>query len=216
VTFSLDVDAVRFDAQGLVPVVVQDAVSAAVLMLGYADRVALEATLTTGEVHFWSRSRQRLWKKGETSGNVLRVVSLELDCDADALLARVHPVGPTCHRGTTSCFEHQPARLDLGWLAAIVAGRRGAPPESSYTARLLAGPLDRIAQKVGEEGVETALGALLHRPGDGRLAGEAADLAYHLVVLLEATGVGLDEVAAVLAERAGSPRRPASEPSEHE
>jgi phosphoribosyl-AMP cyclohydrolase / phosphoribosyl-ATP pyrophosphohydrolase len=202
----LDLDAVRFDAQGLVPVVVQDALSAAVLMLGYADRQALEATLASGAMHFWSRSRQRLWKKGETSGNELAVASLELDCDADAVLARVHPAGPTCHRGTTSCFEHQPARLELGWLAALVAARRGAPADSSYTARLLTGPLERIAQKVGEEGVEAALGALLHRPGDRRLAGEAADLAYHLVVLLEATGVGLDEVAAVLAERHGLAR----------
>ncbi len=156
----IDLAALRFDDRGLIPVVVQDVGSGAVLMLAYADREAVEKTLSTGQAHFWSRSRQSLWKKGETSGNTLQVVEMTADCDGDALLVRARPAGPTCHRGTRSCFEPNAARLELGWLAAVLESRRDADPETSYTARLLACGIERIAQKVGEEGVETAIAAV--------------------------------------------------------
>jgi phosphoribosyl-ATP pyrophosphohydrolase/phosphoribosyl-AMP cyclohydrolase len=192
----------NYDDRGLIPIVVQDAGSGAVLMLAYANREAVDLTLSTGEAHFWSRSRQALWKKGETSGNVLKVVSVTPDCDGDALLVRAVPAGPTCHRGTRSCFEPNPVRLELGWLAAVLEERRGAAPESSYTARLLSEGIERVAQKVGEEGVETAIAAVSPalRPA---LAGEAADLLYHLLVLLMASGVDPGEVTRELLGRHG-------------
>jgi phosphoribosyl-ATP pyrophosphohydrolase/phosphoribosyl-AMP cyclohydrolase len=207
----IDLATLRFDDRGLLPVVVQDVGSGAVLMLAYADREAVEKTLATGFAHFWSRSRSALWKKGETSGNTLQVVEVTADCDGDALLVRARPAGPTCHRGTRSCFEPNPARLELGWLAAVLASRRGADPETSYTARLLAEGIERIAQKVGEEGVETAIAAVsaaLRGAGEGgerrrALRGEAADLLYHLLVLLQASGVDPGEIAEVLLERHG-------------
>jgi phosphoribosyl-ATP pyrophosphohydrolase/phosphoribosyl-AMP cyclohydrolase len=202
---SIDPVALRYDGQGLLPVVVQDVASGAVLMLAFADREAVEKTLETGQAHFWSRSRQALWRKGETSGNVLEVMEVVADCDGDALLVRARPAGPTCHRGTRSCFEPNPARLELGWLGAVLAERRSADPAESYTARLLARGIDRVAQKVGEEGVETALAAVMAAGGDpdrrAALAGEAADLLYHLLVLLLASGVEPEEVAAELARR---------------
>ena len=142
----IDLSALHFGADGLLPVVVQDVGSGAVLMLAYANREAVERTLATGQAHFWSRSRQALWKKGETSGNTLQVVEVTADCDGDALLVRALPAGPTCHRGTRSCFEPNPARLELGWLADVLASRRGADPETSYTARLLARGIEPIAQ----------------------------------------------------------------------
>lgn len=204
----MNVDELRFDDRGLLPVVVQDVGSGAVLMLAYANREAVELTLKTGEAHFWSRSRQSLWRKGETSGNTLAVVEVTPDCDGDALLVRARPAGPTCHRGTRSCFEPNPARLELGWLAAVLESRRGADPETSYTARLLAQGIERIAQKVGEEGVETALAAVSwsFRGGDERrqaLVGEGADLLYHLLVLLEASGVDPSEIRDELLRRHG-------------
>jgi phosphoribosyl-ATP pyrophosphohydrolase/phosphoribosyl-AMP cyclohydrolase len=201
---SLDPAAVRYDERGLVPVVVQDVASGAVLMLAYADRRAVELTLATGEAHFWSRSRQSLWRKGETSGNTLAVVEALADCDGDALLLRARPAGPTCHRGTRSCFEPNAASLELGWLAAVLAARRGANPDRSYTARLLAAGVERIAQKVGEEGVETvvaALAAAAQPARRGDLVGESCDLLYHLLVLLLASGVAPAELAAELARR---------------
>jgi phosphoribosyl-ATP pyrophosphohydrolase/phosphoribosyl-AMP cyclohydrolase len=204
----------RFDDRGLIPVVVQDVGSGAVLMLAYADREAVERTLATGQAHFWSRSRQALWKKGETSGNTLQVIDVTADCDGDALLVRARPAGPTCHRGTRSCFEPNPARLELGWLAAVLESRRDADPATSYTARLLAAGIERIAQKVGEEGVETAIAAVsaaLRGPGAPAeagerrraLTGEAADLLYHLLVLLQASGVDPGEITERLLERHG-------------
>jgi phosphoribosyl-ATP pyrophosphohydrolase/phosphoribosyl-AMP cyclohydrolase len=207
----MKIDDLRFDDRGLLPVVVQDVGSGAVLMLAYADREAVERTLSTGLAHFWSRSRSALWKKGETSGNTLQVVEMTADCDGDALLVRARPVGPTCHRGTRSCFEPNPARLELGWLAAVLESRRGADPATSYTARLLAQGIERIAQKVGEEGVETAIAAVsaaLRGGGEGgerrrALRGEAADLLYHLLVLLQASGVDPGEITEVLLERHG-------------
>ncbi|HYN22620.1 MAG TPA: bifunctional phosphoribosyl-AMP cyclohydrolase/phosphoribosyl-ATP diphosphatase HisIE [Thermoanaerobaculia bacterium] len=199
----------RFDERGLLPVVVQDVGTAAVLMLAYANREAIERTLATGQAHFWSRSRQALWLKGETSGNTLQVVDAVPDCDGDALLLRVRPAGPACHRGTRSCFEPNPARLELGWLAAVLAERRGADPETSYTARLLASGIERIAQKVGEEGVETAIAAVAGRRDS--VISEAADLLYHLLVLLEASGARPEEVSDELLRRHGFASPPHSD-----
>jgi phosphoribosyl-ATP pyrophosphohydrolase/phosphoribosyl-AMP cyclohydrolase len=206
----IDVASLHFDDRGLIPVVVQDVGSGAVLMLAYANREAVERTLATGQAHFWSRSRQALWKKGETSGNTLQVVEVTADCDGDALLVRALPAGPTCHRGTRSCFEPNPARLELGWLAAVLESRRGADPETSYTARLLARGIERIAQKVGEEGVETAIAAVVAANGGGEggerrkaLIGEAADLLYHLLVLLQASGLDPAEIQEELIRRHG-------------
>lgn len=223
-TITIDPAALRYDERGLLPVVVQDVASGAVLMLAWADRTAVERTLETGQAHFWSRSRQELWRKGETSGNVLEVVSVTADCDGDSLLVRARPAGPTCHRGTRSCFEPNPARLELGWLAAVLAERRGADPAESYTARLLAQGIERVAQKVGEEGVETALAAVagmaegltdgLAPARRAALTGEAADLLYHLLALLLASGIGPEEVAAELLRRAGPAAGRAANPWE--
>ncbi|MBW8874697.1 MAG: bifunctional phosphoribosyl-AMP cyclohydrolase/phosphoribosyl-ATP diphosphatase HisIE [Acidobacteria bacterium] len=211
---SVDPAALRYDDHGLIPVVVQDVNSGAVLMQAFANREAVELTLSTGQAHFWSRSRQALWRKGETSGNVLRVVEVTADCDADSLLVRALPAGPACHRGTRTCFEPNPARLELGWLAAVLESRRGADPETSYTARLLARGIERIAQKVGEEGVETAIAAVVagiaaEKEGGERrkaLIGEAADLLYHLLVLFEASGIDPSEVGEELLRRHGLSR----------
>jgi phosphoribosyl-ATP pyrophosphohydrolase/phosphoribosyl-AMP cyclohydrolase len=186
---------------GLLPAVVQDTASGQVLMLGYMNREALAATLDSGQVTFWSRSKRRLWQKGESSGNTLALVDLQADCDGDAILVRAEPAGPTCHRGTTSCFgegEAQGAGF-LGTLARIVATRAAAPPEESYTARLLAEGNAKIAQKVGEEGIEVALAAVT-RDAEG-CAEETADLLYHLTVLMHARGYGWVEVAEVLRKR---------------
>lgn len=208
------IDELKFDDRGLLPVIVQDVTTGAVLMLAWANREAVERTLATGQVWFWSRSRQSLWRKGETSGNTLTLVEAVADCDGDTLLVRALPAGPVCHRGTRTCFEPNPARLELGWLADILRSRAGADPKTSYTARLLAEGVERIAQKVGEEGVETALAAvsLAARGDEGReerrtaLAGEAADLLYHLLVLLQASGIEPDDVARELAARHGFQR----------
>lgn len=208
---TVDPTTLTYDDCGLLPVVVQDETSGAVLMLAYADREAVERTLATGEVHFWSRSRQTLWRKGETSGNVLRVVSITADCDGDALLVRARPAGPTCHTGSRSCFEPNPARLELGWLAEVLASRRDAGAEGSYTARLLARGLPRIAQKVGEEATETVVAALAG--DDAELTGEAADLLYHLLVLLAARDVDPGAVAAELARRHVESPSSAKEPA---
>jgi phosphoribosyl-ATP pyrophosphohydrolase/phosphoribosyl-AMP cyclohydrolase len=201
---SVSPESLRYDAQGLLPQVVQDVASGAVLMVGWANREAVEATLRTGLAHFWSRSRRELWCKGETSGNALEVVEVRADCDLDALLVRARPAGPTCHTGARSCFEPNPAALELGWLAEVLEQRRGADPASSYTARLLAEGVERIAQKVGEEAVETALAAvagIASTEGRARLVGEAADLLYHLTTLLVALEVEAGEIAAELSRR---------------
>jgi phosphoribosyl-ATP pyrophosphohydrolase/phosphoribosyl-AMP cyclohydrolase len=186
---------------GLLPAVVQDAGTGQVLMLGYMDRAALAATLETGFVTFFSRSRGRLWQKGETSGNRLAVQAVLADCDADALLVRAIPEGPTCHLGTASCFGADgPSGVGfLGKLARIVHERGQADAADSYTARLLNEGPQRIAQKVGEEGVEVALAAVA-RDAAG-CAEEVADLIYHLIVLMEARGIGWDDIAKVLAGR---------------
>jgi len=186
---------------GLLPAVVQDRRSGRVLMLGYMDAQALEATLESGFATFFSRSKQRLWRKGETSGNGLKVHAVTSDCDGDALLVLADPQGPTCHEGTRSCFGDDWLG-GPGWfaeLSAIVAKRAASGGESSYTRRLLDGGPERIAQKVGEEGVELALAAVT-RDAAG-CAEEAADLLYHLAVLLKARGLSWDEIVDVLRRR---------------
>ncbi|KAA2284515.1 bifunctional phosphoribosyl-AMP cyclohydrolase/phosphoribosyl-ATP diphosphatase HisIE [Arenimonas fontis] len=192
-------DALAWDkAGGLLPVVVQDADSLRVLMLGWMDRAALRATLDAGRVTFFSRSRQRLWMKGESSGNVLELVGLEPDCDGDTLLVRARPRGPTCHLGRSSCFPGAPGDF-LAELDALVAQRERERPAGSYTSRLFAGSPRRIAQKVGEEGVETALAAVAQ--DDNALCGEAADLLFHLLVLLRSRGLDWEAVRAELRRR---------------
>lgn len=183
---------------GLVPVVVQDATTLRVLMLGYMDRDAVRATCSSGHVTFYSRSKQRLWTKGESSGHFLDLVSIDVDCDADTLLVRVLPHGPTCHLGRSSCFPDAPGDF-LAELDALVAARERERPAGSYTTRLFEGGIRRIAQKVGEEGVETALAAVAQE--DDALLGEAADLLYHLQVLLRARGLGLEDAVKVLRGR---------------
>lgn len=186
---------------GLLPAIVQHALTGEVLMLGYMNAAALESTQRTGHVTFFSRSKQRLWTKGESSGHVLALTSLRVDCDGDTLLVGALPHGPTCHTGTSSCFGES-VRPALGFLAeldALVAQRHAERPEGSYTTRLFDGGVRRIAQKVGEEGVETALAGVAQ--GDGELLGEAADLVFHLTVLLRERGLSLADVADVLAAR---------------
>lgn len=187
---------------GLVPAVVQDAATLQVLMLAYMDEASLTETLHSGEATFFSRSRGGRWRKGETSGNRLKVVSVTADCDGDTLLVRVEPTGPACHLGTTSCFgaEDAPGLGRLARLEATIESRVGADPQSSWTANLLAKGPKRAAQKVGEEGVETALAGAA---GDvEELCEESADLLYHLLVLLRSREVRLQQVLDVLARRA--------------
>lgn len=188
---------------GLVPAIVQHASSGEVLMLGYMNPAALAATRASAQVTFWSRSKQRLWRKGETSGHVLALKSIHIDCDGDALLISAEPQGPTCHRGTSSCFgdEVAPPLAFLAELDTLVARRQSERPAGSYTTKLFDAGIRRIAQKVGEEGVETALAAVVQ--DDAALIGEAADLLYHLLVLLRARGLCLAGVAEVLARRHG-------------
>jgi phosphoribosyl-ATP pyrophosphohydrolase/phosphoribosyl-AMP cyclohydrolase len=195
----VNVDALDWQrGDGLVAAIVQDAASGRVLMLGYMNREALERTQATGLVTFYSRSRQQLWTKGESSGNALELVSLARDCDGDALLLRVRARGPTCHLGAQSCFAG--TRADsLDELDAVVAGRERERPPGSYSASLFDAGVHRIAQKVGEEGVETALAAVAE--DDTALLGEAADLVFHLLVLLRARGLGLDELRTTLEKR---------------
>lgn len=195
-TIDIDIDALAWDKQGgLLPAIVQDADTLRVLMLGYMDREALAATLRSGHVTFFSRSKGRLWTKGESSGHVLELVSIDADCDADALLVRAHPRGPTCHLQRASCFPSAPGD-GLAELDALIAQRERERPEGSYTTKLFEAGVRRIAQKVGEEGVETALAAVAQ--DDAALLGEAADLLYHLTVLLRARGLSLEEARRVL------------------
>ena len=188
---------------GLIPVVVQDTCSGQVLMLGYMNPEALEKTLETKKVTFWSRTQQRLWTKGETSGHWLNLVDIGTDCDSDALLVLVNPEGPTCHRGTKSCFSP----VDHEWnflreLEVLLESRRTADPATSYTASLYARGTKRIAQKVGEEGVETALAATVHDKEERK--NEAADLVYHLLVLLADADLELADVIDILRARHAS------------
>lgn len=187
---------------GLIPAVVQDAATLQVLMLAYMDETALAETLESGEATFFSRSRGGRWRKGETSGNRLKVIEVLADCDGDTLLVSVEPAGPACHEGTTSCFGDRdaPGVGRLARLERTIGERASADPATSWTARLLAQGPKRAAQKVGEEGVETALAGAA---GDeAELAAEGADLLYHLLVLLKARGLRLQDLLDVLAARA--------------
>ena len=199
-------DLTRLDwakGDGLLPAIVQHCQSGEVLMLGYMNAEALAHTQASGHVTFFSRSKQRLWTKGESSGHVLTLKSIRIDCDADTLLVQAEPHGPTCHEGTSSCFgDSADVRPPLGFLAeldALVAQRHAERPEGSYTTSLFEGGIRRMAQKVGEEGVETALAAVAQ--DDAELLGESADLIFHLTVVLRARGLSLADVAALLAER---------------
>ena len=182
----------------LLPVVVTDAARGDLLMLAWANQAAIEATEQTGEAHFWSRSRDELWRKGVTSGNAMRVVGMTVDCDADAIAYRVEPAGPACHTGARSCFDGAPP-FDLVALARVIGERRRADAASSYTARLLAGGPRRPAEKVTEEAGELSAAALAGT--NAEVVAEAADLFYHVLVLLEARGLGLLEVEEELARR---------------
>ncbi len=191
---------------GLVPVIVQDAATLQVLMLGYMNPAALKQTLHTKKVTFFSRSKQRLWTKGESSKNFLHLVSLAVDCDNDTLLVTARPDGPTCHRGTPSCFGNG-GPSGVGFLAQldqVVAARLKGGDKHSYTVRLAKEGVARVAQKVGEEGVETALAAL--SASDKEFSGEAADLLYHLIVLLRVKKLSLRDALAVL-EKRHAPKR---------
>lgn len=193
---------VNFDAQGLVPAIVQDAANGTVLMLAWMDREALDATLSTSEVHFHSRSRGALWKKGETSGNVLHALDVRADCDGDALLVRAHPAGPVCHTGTRTCWgdeEAVPLAKTLADLAALLAERKRELPAGSYTAELFRKGRGAIAQKVGEEALELALAAVTETPE--RALSEYTDLVYALVVLATELGIVPDDVVRSLAEK---------------
>lgn len=199
---SAEVEGLAWDKMdGLLPALVQHCASGRVLMLGYMNREALRATLDSGFATFFSRSRRRLWRKGEASGNVLHVQAVTSDCDGDALLVIADPQGPTCHEGTLSCFGDAWLR-GPGWLAevsAIVAERAACGTQSSYTRRLLEGGVELVAQKIGEEGVELALAAVT-RDAAG-CAEEAADLIYHLAVLLQVRGMKWEQVIDVLRRR---------------
>lgn len=204
-------DDVKWDAQGLAPAIVQDAQSGEVLMLAWMNRESLSRTLETGLATFWSRSRGELWVKGATSGNKQEVRAVRLDCDRDAILLRVDPHGPACHTGARSCFLASEPLLDaapspgetLAGLERVLRGRREAPPEGSYTARLFADEALRH-KKVGEEAAELVVASL--RGKKEEIAHEAADLLYHALVLLQAHGMGLSDIAAVLRSREGKRR----------
>lgn len=196
----------RWDERGLVPAIVQDAETARVLMLGWMNADAVDATQETGRVTFWSRSRQELWEKGATSGNWLELVSMDLDCDEDALLVQAHPHGPACHTGTATCWGDSPtagfAALEHLW--SVVSDRAARRPGGSYTTSLLAQGPEGAGRKVVEEATELLLAAKDHASGsagDLRVAEEAADLLYHLMVVLAEREVSPGQVLDVLAER---------------
>lgn len=188
-------DTIKFDEAGLVPAIVQDAETGVVLMLGYMNRESVELTHQSGFVTFFSRSRQKLWKKGESSGNVLRFKEMRVDCDGDTLLVLAEPAGPTCHTGADTCFDetNEPRFGFLNELQRVIEGRKAeGDAESSYTKSLFERGTAYIAQKVGEEAVETVIDSL--RGDDTRFLDESADLVYHLMVLLADRGFGLGDV----------------------
>ena len=189
----------KYDSNGLIPVVVQDSTTNEVLMVAWSNSEAVELMKSTGYTHFWSRSRQKLWKKGEESGHVQKIVSIQTDCDADTLLIKAHPDGPTCHRGTTACFDTRENEGFLGTLQACIQQRHRDMPEGSYTTHLFTKGVNKIAQKVGEEAVETVIEAI-----DGnkeRFLYEAGDLVYHLLVLCEQMGFSMKDLEEELAIR---------------
>ncbi len=199
---TLDIDILDWNkSDGLIPAIIQHAHTEQVLMLGYMNTESFIRTQDTGWVTFYSRSRQSLWTKGETSGNKLQLISIQPDCDKDTILIRALPQGPTCHDGTVSCFgDYGPEGLGfLSVLETLIVGRKTTDSKDSYTASLLQGPLHRAAQKVGEEGVETALAAVAET--DDKLKSEAADLLYHLMVLLAAKNIQFEAVITELKSR---------------
>ena len=202
------IEGLAWDKQdGLLPAIVQHATSGAVLMLAYMNREALRATFERGRAVFYSRSRQELWEKGQTSGHTLRVTAIREDCDNDTLLVSVLPDGPACHLGTASCFgdgatSEAESLVFLAELEAIIDERIAGSPEGSYTASLHGKGVSRMAQKVGEEGLEVALAAV--GEGDARLVGESADLVFHLLVLLRSRGLGIQALVAELRDRHAS------------
>lgn len=187
---------------GLVPAIIQDADTRQVLMLGFMNEEAYQKTQETGHVTFWSRTRQTLWTKGETSGHFLNLVDMKIDCDQDTLLVRVHPVGPTCHTGTDTCWgeENTPnSLLFLGELQSFIDRRKEEMPEGSYTTSLFNKGINKIAQKVGEEALETVIEAT--NGTKEHLVYEASDLLYHLLVMLTEKGLRIEDVAAELQQR---------------
>ena len=200
---TINIDDVKFDEHGLVPAIVQDAATREVLTLAYMNRESLAHTIETQQTWFWSRSRGELWHKGETSGNTQQVVSLTLDCDADAIVVLVEPAGPACHTGARSCFEAESKPTGIGsvldQLHQLIQTRERERPANSYTTYLFDEGLDKILKKVGEESAETIIAA--KNDDGGRLASEVSDLVYHLLVLLVARGVTLEEIARELGQR---------------
>ncbi|HEX5731405.1 MAG TPA: bifunctional phosphoribosyl-AMP cyclohydrolase/phosphoribosyl-ATP diphosphatase HisIE [Blastocatellia bacterium] len=197
------IERVDFDKlDGLVPAVIQDADDGSILMVGFMNPSALERTCDEGRVTFWSRTKERLWQKGETSGNYLDVVTMEIDCDGDTLLIKARPRGPVCHTGTRSCFPNQAgyrAGKILYRLTSIISERKMSRPEGSYTTKLFDEGEQKIGQKVGEEAIELAIAA--QYSDKQRCVEEAADLIYHTLVLLAAKEISLDEVEAELEKR---------------
>lgn len=191
---------------GLIPAIIQDAVTRNVLMLGFMNKEAYEKTIETGKVTFWSRTRNTLWTKGETSGNFLNVVSIQADCDHDTLLIKANPVGPVCHTGAATCFEdsNEMGVLFLSMLQDFIDKRFKEMPEGSYTTSLFQSGVNRMAQKVGEEAVETVIEAT--NGTDGRMIYEASDLIYHLIVLLTSKGYRIEDIAAALQQRHLKPK----------
>jgi phosphoribosyl-ATP pyrophosphohydrolase/phosphoribosyl-AMP cyclohydrolase len=211
VTRDLWLEQVRFGADGLVPVVAQDHRNGNILMLAWATREALEKTASTGEAHYWSRSRKALWRKGESSGHTQQVEEIRLDCDGDTVLYRVTQQGPACHTGQPTCFstvvrkdgsvttESEPGGHLLNRLATTIAKRAADRPAESYTVKLLNKGVPKVSQKVGEEAVEVVIAANVE--DSARLGSESADLLYHLLVLLQSRGLSLDDVLRELESR---------------
>jgi len=198
---SINLNEIKFDERGLVPAIVQHAKTREVLTLAYMNEESLARTIETNETWFWSRSRNELWHKGETSGNTQRVVSLALDCDRDAIVVLVDPAGPACHTGAVSCFDIQPTQNGslLTRLYELIQSRERERPSGSYTTYLFEEGIDKILKKLGEESAETIIAA--KNDDRGRLVSEVCDLVYHLLVLLVARGVSLEEIANELEQR---------------
>ena len=199
----INLEEIRFDERGLIPAIVQNAATREVLTLAYMNRESLQRTIETKQTWFWSRSRNELWHKGATSGNTQEVVSLALDCDRDAIVVLVNPAGPACHTGAISCFDAGTRSDDLGplldQLYELIQSRERERPAGSYTTYLFEEGLDKILKKLGEESAETIIAA--KNDDDERFTAEVSDLVYHLLVLLVARGVSLNEIAAELGQR---------------
>lgn len=202
----IDIENVRFDEKGLIPAIVTDGTTGQVLTLAYMNRESLEISIREGRTCFWSRSRQELWRKGDTSGNVQHIIDITADCDCDALVVRVNKEGPACHTGAESCFhnplwenEDQPAPFTLDGLMEMLAGRKSSPKEGSYTSYLFEKGLDKILKKVGEESTEVIIAGKAEDKKETIY--EIADLAYHVMVLMLELGISLDDVRRELASR---------------